>query len=79
VGDEVLVNAYRVTGGGGARMPLGFLAKPSADGGALTGEVFFGRELTPETVGALRGQGRAFSGESMAARGARPESSAGGR
>jgi hypothetical protein len=76
VGDEVLVNAYMVTGGGGARMPLGFLVKPSADG-ALTGEIFFGRELTAETGGALRGPGRAVSGQSMAARAARAESSAG--
>jgi hypothetical protein len=77
VGDEVLVNAFMVTSGGGARMPLGFLVKPSADGGALTGEVFFGRELTAENVGAMRGQGRPITGESMAARSAKPESSAG--
>jgi hypothetical protein len=78
VGDEVLVNAYMVTGGGGARMPLGFLVKPSTDGAVLTGEVFFGRELTPDNVAGLRGQGRAITGESLAARAQRQQSSAGG-
>ncbi len=77
VGDETLVNAWMVTGGGGARMPLGFLVKPSADRAALSGEVFFGRELTAENLATLRGQGRAITGASVAAKTVRPESSAG--
>ncbi|HVR29263.1 MAG TPA: hypothetical protein VMS86_06970 [Thermoanaerobaculia bacterium] len=76
-GDEVLVNAAMITNGGGARMPLGFLVKKSPDGGALSGEVFFGRELTAENVGAMRGQGRAINGQSVAARLQRAEGSAG--
>ena len=31
VGDEMLINVRVFTSGGGARMPLEFLAKPSAD------------------------------------------------
>jgi hypothetical protein len=77
VGDETLVNAWMVTGGGGATMPLGFLVKPSADRTSLTGEVFFGKTLTAENLGELRGQGRKITGENMAAKAQRPESSAG--
>ncbi len=78
VGDEMLVNAWMVTSGGGASMPLSFLVKPSADRAALTGEVFFGRSLTAENLATLRGQGRKITGESLAGRATRPESSAGG-
>ena len=76
VGDETLVNAWMFTSGGGATMPLGFLVKPSADRAAISGEVFFGRELTPENLATLRGQGRAITGESVAAKATRQESSA---
>jgi hypothetical protein len=59
-GDELVLNASMITSGGGTRMPLGLLARRAGDG--LEGEVFFGRELTPENVDSLRGQGRAFVG-----------------
>ena len=77
VGDEVLVNAAIITGGGGAVMPLGFLVRRSSDGGALAGEIFFGRALEPDTLDAMRGQGRPITGESLAVRAAKQESSAG--
>jgi hypothetical protein len=78
VGDETLINGWMFTSGGGATAPLGFLVKRSADGGSLTGELFFGRTLTAESIGALRGQGRKITGESVAAKQqARQESSAG--
>ena len=78
VGDETIVNAWMFTSGGGATMPISFLVKPSADRTAITGELFFGRELTPESLATLRGQGRAITGESVAAKVTRQESSAGG-
>jgi hypothetical protein len=77
IGDETVVNAWMFTSGGGATMPLSFLVKPSADSASITGEVFFGRTLTAENVGALRGQGRKITGESLAAKAPRAESSAG--
>ena len=78
VGDEMLVNAAIITGGGGAVMPLGFLVRRSEDGTALAGEVFFGRVLTADTLDSMRGQGRSITGESLSARMLRQESSAGG-
>ncbi|HVS14857.1 MAG TPA: hypothetical protein VMV46_13090 [Thermoanaerobaculia bacterium] len=59
-GDDLALNASIITSGGGTRMPLGLLTRRSGEG--LEGEVFFGRELTPENVEAMRGQGRAFVG-----------------
>jgi hypothetical protein len=78
VGDEVLVNASILTGGGGARLPLGFLVKPTPDGSSLAGEVFFGRVLTEDNLGEMRGTGRALTGQSMASETFRQQSSAGG-
>jgi hypothetical protein len=77
VGDEMLVNAWMFINGGGATMPLAFAVKPSADRSAITGEVFFGKTLTAENIGGLRGQGRKITGESLAAKAQRAESSAG--
>jgi hypothetical protein len=59
-GDDLALNAALITSGGGTRMPLGLLTRQTEAG--LEGEVFFGRELTPETVGSMRGQGRRFVG-----------------
>jgi hypothetical protein len=77
VGDEVLVNGNILTSGGGAVMPLGFLVRRSPDGAALAGEVFFGRALAPDTLEDMRGKGRPITGESLAARATKQESSAG--
>jgi hypothetical protein len=77
VGDEVLVNGNILTSGGGAVMPLGFLVRRSPDGTALAGEVFFGRTLAPDALEEMRGKGRPITGESLAARATKQESSAG--
>jgi hypothetical protein len=78
IGDEMLVNAWMFINGGGATMPLAFAVKQSADHSALTGEVFFGKTLTAENIGGLRGQGRKITGESLAVKQqARHESSGG--
>lgn len=78
LGEEVALNAGILTSGGGTRMPLGFLVRESADGRKLQGELFFGREVTAENVGELRGKGRPVTGESLAAWTLRQKSSAGG-
>lgn len=78
LGEEILLNAGILTSGGGTRTPLAFLLRKSPDGQELTGEVFFGRQLSEDNVDALRGQGRSLKGESLAARSLRQESSAGG-
>lgn len=64
-GEDLVLNAAMITSGGGTRMPLGLLARHTETG--LEGEVFFGRELTPETVGSMRGQGRPFVGTPVSA------------
>ena len=77
VGDETLVNAWMVTGGGGARHAARLPGEALGRRTSLTGEVFFGKTLTAENLGELRGQGRKITGESVAAKAQRPESSAG--
>ncbi|HVS64756.1 MAG TPA: hypothetical protein VMT85_14770 [Thermoanaerobaculia bacterium] len=59
-GEDLVLNAAMITSGGGTRMPLGLLARPTETG--LEGELFFGRELTPDNVEQVRGQGRKFVG-----------------
>lgn len=66
VGSEVLLNGSMVTSAGGAVSPLGFLARQGADG-SIEGEIFFGQELTAESLESMRGQGRRFTGMSRAA------------
>jgi hypothetical protein len=77
VGDEIALNASLVTGGGGQRLPIAFLAR-RGENGTIAGETFFGRTLTPENVEQMRGQGQAFSGLSVAAQATQaPATSAG--
>jgi hypothetical protein len=64
-GEDLVLNAAMITSGGGTRMPLGLVARHTEDGG-LAGEVFFGRELTPENLSSVRGQGRGFVGTPVA-------------
>ena len=63
-GEDLVLNGGLITSGGGTRMPMGFLVRRSADGASVSGEVFFGRELTAENVEGLRGSGRGFEGVS---------------
>ena len=76
IGDEVALNAGMLASGGGTRVPLSFLVKTSDDGN-LSGEVFFGREITEDNVESLRGSGRGVTGESLAASLAKSQASAG--
>jgi mono/diheme cytochrome c family protein len=64
--DEVVLNASMVTGGGGTRLPIAFLAR-YGENGTLTGEAFFNQRLDPKNLDAVRGKGQAFSGTSLAA------------
>ena len=64
-GEDLVLNGGLITSGGGTRMPMGFLVRRSEDGASVSGEVFFGRELTAENVDGLRGNGRGFEGASL--------------
>jgi hypothetical protein len=66
VGDEIVLNANLVTGGGGQRLPIAFVAR-QGENGMVGGEAFFGRQVTRENLEQMRGQGQAFSGRSLAA------------
>lgn len=76
-GEDLVLNGGLITGGGGTRMPMGFLVRRSEDGSSVSGEVFFGRELTAENVDDLRGSGRGLEGASWSAIASEAETSAG--
>lgn len=65
VGDELVFESAILTGGGGTRLPVGFRAAPGQDG-SIEGEIFFGQTIGPDSVESMRGQGRHFTGESVA-------------
>ena len=77
LGDELVFNTGLISSGGGSLLPLGFLVRKSADGRQITGEVFFGRQLSLANLDDLRGTGAALEGESLAAIASRAATSTG--
>jgi hypothetical protein len=77
VGEEIVLNASLVTGGGGQRLPIAFVAR-RGENGAIGGETFFGRQITRENLEQMRGQGQAFSGLSLAAQATQGSSTSAG-
>ena len=77
--NEIILNGSIITGAGGARLPMSFVVAKSEEGSTLSGEVFFGRELSLDTLAEVRGTGQGLAGESLASTLARRNTSSGGR
>ena len=71
-----MLNAAIIAGAGGASQPLGMVVS-TTDEGELNGELFFGRTLEAKDVETLRGKGRKLVGQSILAKNAAAQSSAG--